>query len=137
MLASAVRELSAFGRVVASSEVFETAPVGGPPQGPYLNAAIAIETDLDPFQLLEALLGLEARLGRVRAPGDPLWGPRPIDLDLLFYGEVSVTTPRLILPHPRVLERAFARYPAAQVGAPVDPGPPPGPSRGRLSTPPA
>lgn len=135
MLVSAVREMSALGRIVASSDVFETAPVGGPPQGEFLNAAIALETELDPFQLLEALLALETRLGRVRAPEEPRWGPRPIDLDLLFYGDVSVTTPRLVLPHPRVLDRPFARYPAAQVGAPVDPGPPPGPSLGPLSTP--
>lgn len=129
MLARAARELGALGEVVATSDVFETEPVGGPPQADFLNAAVALETELDPFALLEELLALEARLGRVR--GEP-WGPRCIDLDLLFYGEVVVTTPRLILPHPRVRERAFARHPAAQVGAPLEAGPPPGPSLGPL-----
>jgi len=129
MLTRAVEGLSAFGEVVAASEVFETEPVGEVPQGDFLNAAVALETALDPFVLLEELLALESRLGRVR--GEP-WGPRLIDLDLLFYGDVTVTTPRLVLPHPRVRERAFARYPAAQVGAPLDPGPAPGPSLGPL-----
>jgi 2-amino-4-hydroxy-6-hydroxymethyldihydropteridine diphosphokinase len=129
MLARAVEELAALGQVVAASDVFETRPVGGPPQGDFLNAAVALETELDPFVLLEALLALESRMGRVRAQP---WGPRTIDLDLLFYGEVVVTTPRLVLPHPRVRERAFARHPAAQVGAPLEPGPAPGPSLGPL-----
>lgn len=129
MLHSAVRELEGLGRVVAGSDVFETRPVGGEPQGDFLNAAVALETDLDPFMLLEGLLELETRLGRVRTT--PL-GPRLIDLDLLFYGDVVVTTTRLILPHPRVRERSFARYPAAQVGAPLDPGPAPGPCLGPL-----
>lgn len=129
MLARAVDQLGTLGNVVAGSDVFETQPVGGVPQGNYLNAAIALETDLDPFLLLEELLALETRLGRVRA--EP-WGPRTIDLDLLFYGDVAVTTARLVLPHPRVMERPFARYPAAQVGAPLDPGPLPGTCLGPL-----
>jgi len=133
MLAGAVRALAELGNVVAMSEVFETVPEGGTePQGDFLNAAVALETELDPFVLLEGLLELETRLGRVRRDGDSRWAPRLIDLDLLFYGEVIVTTPRLVLPHPRVLDRAFARYPAAQVGAPCEPGPPPGPSLGLL-----
>lgn len=130
MLARAAAELSALGEVVAASEVFETAPEGGIEQGDFLNAAIALETKLDPFVLLEELLALETRLGRVRTA--ERWGPRTIDLDLLFYGDVTVTTTRLVLPHPRVRERAFARYPAAQVGAPLEPGPVPGPSLGPL-----
>ena len=132
-LVGAVRALAELGRIVASSEVFETVPEGSiEAQSDFLNAAVALDTELDPFVLLEALLGLETRLGRVRTEGEARWGPRVIDLDLLFYGEVVVTTPRLTLPHPRVLDRAFARYPAAQVGAPCEPGPPPGPSRGPL-----
>lgn len=130
MLARAVEGLGTLGEVVAGSEVFETTPVGTEiPQGDFLNAAVALDTPLDPFALLEALLELEARLGRVRA--EPA-GPRVIDLDLLFYGDVTVTTERLVLPHPRVRQRAFASYPAAQVGAPVEPGPVPGPCRGPL-----
>jgi 2-amino-4-hydroxy-6-hydroxymethyldihydropteridine diphosphokinase len=132
MLCAAVAELGTLGQVVAGSDVFETSPVGGAPQGDFLNAAVALETELDPFVLLEELLLLETRLGRVRTE---TWGPRTIDLDLLFYADVSVTTERLVLPHPRVHERAFARYPAAQVGAPLEPGPEPGPNLGPLLPP--
>src|SRR5260370_17291354 len=80
------------------SAFYETAPVGGPPgQGPYLNAAAELKTALAPADLLRLLLEVEGTLGRTRAAND---APRTIDLDLLLYGDVVLTAPDLVLPHP-------------------------------------
>ncbi|MBI2897328.1 MAG: 2-amino-4-hydroxy-6-hydroxymethyldihydropteridine diphosphokinase [Deltaproteobacteria bacterium] len=121
----ALDAIRSLGSVVAVSDVFETAAVG-PPQGPYLNAAIALDTVLEPEALLGALLEIESRLGRAR---EERWGPRTIDLDLLLFGERTIDLPGLKVPHPRLMERPFARFPAAQVGAPFEPGPQPGARR--------
>ncbi len=104
--------------VLAASAVYETAPVGGPPQGPYLNAALLLSTGLTPHALLDALAALEARAGRARDVAD---GPRTLDLDLLLYGDLQVDDARLTVPHPRFASRAFALLPAADVApdAPV------------------
>jgi 2-amino-4-hydroxy-6-hydroxymethyldihydropteridine diphosphokinase len=100
-------------RVVRVSSVYETAPVGGPPgQGPYLNAAAVLDTDLDADDLLRALLEIEQRLGRVRQERD---GPRTIDLDLLLYGNLVRTDPHLTLPHPRLHQRLFVLQPLAEI----------------------
>jgi 2-amino-4-hydroxy-6-hydroxymethyldihydropteridine diphosphokinase len=100
-------------RVLAASAWRATQPVGGPPgQPPFLNGALTLETSLDPRALLAALQGIEAALGRRRAER---WGPRPIDLDLLLYGELVLTTPELVLPHPRMAWRRFVLEPAAEV----------------------
>jgi 2-amino-4-hydroxy-6-hydroxymethyldihydropteridine diphosphokinase len=98
-------------RVVARSAVYETAPVG-PPQPAYLNAAIAIETTLTPRALLLALLDVERALGRERRER---WGPRTIDLDILTIDGVTVNEPDLVVPHPRLVERAFAIVPLLEV----------------------
>jgi 2-amino-4-hydroxy-6-hydroxymethyldihydropteridine diphosphokinase len=108
-LRAAVAALAALPRtrVSALSPVYETEPVGAPPPA-YLNAAVALETDLDPRELLEALLGIEARLGRARTvPG----APRTIDLDLLLHGDSVTATDRLVLPHPRLRGRRFVLEP--------------------------
>lgn len=97
--------------VKARSPVYETPPVG-PPQPSYLNAAFRLETDLGPEALLERLLDIEAMLGRVR---EVRWGPRTLDLDLLFIDGVEVRSPRLTVPHPRLHERAFALAPLLDV----------------------
>ena len=99
-------------RIARISTFQETAPVGGPPQDAYLNGACAIETDLSPADLLRALQDVEASLGRVRAER---WGPRTIDLDLLVYDDQVVETPGLVLPHPRLHERAFVLEPLAEI----------------------
>lgn len=99
-------------RVVARSSLIATAPVGGPPQGEYLNAAAVVETDLDPRGLLGRMLAIERDLGRVRTRP---WGPRVIDLDLLLYGDRVVDEPDLQVPHPRMHERGFVLVPLAQV----------------------
>ncbi len=94
--------------VVAVSEVRETEPVGPVEQGPFLNGVVQVETTLPPGDLLERLLSVESRLGRVRAER---WGPRTIDLDLLLYGSETVDEPGLTVPHPRLHERRFALEP--------------------------
>jgi 2-amino-4-hydroxy-6-hydroxymethyldihydropteridine diphosphokinase len=110
ILDSAVRALDADERthVMAVSKVYETAPVGGPRQGPYLNAVAVLETDRDPLELLRLLLATEERLGRVRGER---WGPRTADLDLILYDETQIDTPELTVPHPRARERAFVLVP--------------------------
>jgi 2-amino-4-hydroxy-6-hydroxymethyldihydropteridine diphosphokinase len=116
-LQRAVDLLKAAGlRVVASSRVWETAPVGGPDQPDYLNAVVRVETELAPMQLLAACQRVERALGRVR---EVRWGPRTIDLDVLLFGDVTMEDPALTLPHPRMLERAFVLLPLLE----LDPDP--------------
>ena len=99
--------------VRAVSSYHETEPVGGPPgQGPFLNAAAVVETDLDPIALLGRLQAIEARFGRVR---EVRWGPRTLDLDLLLYGDQVIATPTLQVPHPRMAERRFVLAPLAEI----------------------
>ena len=100
--------------LVAVSSLRETAPVGYKHQPRFLNGAAAIETQLPPRELLERLLAIEARLGRVRGEG-PRFGPRTIDLDLLVYGDGKVDEPGLTVPHPRLAERRFALEPLAEL----------------------
>ena len=93
------------------SRVRETAPVGPQDQGAFLNAAAQIRTTLAPTALLEALLAIEARLGRPARADRRHWGPREIDLDLLMHGAEQIDTPGLTLPHPRLHERRFVLEP--------------------------
>jgi 2-amino-4-hydroxy-6-hydroxymethyldihydropteridine diphosphokinase len=102
--------------VVGVSSFRETDPVGIVEQSRFLNAAAALETELEPRELLDVLLDVERRLGRVR--DGTRWGPRPIDLDLLVYADEIVDEPGLRVPHPRVHERRFALEPLAE----LDPG---------------
>jgi 2-amino-4-hydroxy-6-hydroxymethyldihydropteridine diphosphokinase len=99
-------------RVVAVSRVYETAPVGGPPQDDYLNAVVALDTTLDPRALLAVAQHLEAAAHRVRAEH---WGPRTLDVDVLLVGDERVDEPDLVVPHPRMRERAFVLVPLADV----------------------
>lgn len=110
-LRAATGRLAALGRVDAVSRVYETAPVG-PPQPDYLNAAVLLETDRSPQELLEGLLAIERELGRVRAEK---WGPRTIDLDLLWVEGVVLNGERLTVPHPHLRARAFALAPMLEV----------------------
>ncbi len=95
--------------LVATSPVRETEPVGLREQPPFLNAAAAIETELSARLLLDRLLEIERRLGRVRE--GPRFGPRTIDLDLLLLGDQVVDEPGLCVPHPRIAERRFVLEP--------------------------
>lgn len=101
-------------RVLAVSGFIETEPVSRIPQGPYLNAAALLRTDLAPRELLEALLRIERRCGRDRAR-EQRWGTRTLDLDLLVYGGTVLDEPGLTLPHPRMHERAFVLEPLAEI----------------------
>ncbi|MBK6692065.1 MAG: 2-amino-4-hydroxy-6-hydroxymethyldihydropteridine diphosphokinase [Myxococcales bacterium] len=111
-LEAAVRDLALSVDVLAVSHVFETAPVGGPPQGPFLNAATLVCWNEDLHVLLDLLLGIEAKLGRVRRER---WGPRTLDLDMLWTDAPPVNSARLVVPHPRLLERAFASEPLLEL----------------------
>ena len=120
-LASAVRALASLPstRVVAESARVETAPVGGPPQGPYLNGAVRLSTELSPRALLDGLLAIERAHGRERRER---WGPRTLDLDVLWIAGLVVDEPGLVVPHPRLREREFALRPLLEVAAgAVDP----------------
>jgi 2-amino-4-hydroxy-6-hydroxymethyldihydropteridine diphosphokinase len=103
--------------VVAVSTLRETDPVGFEDQPRFLNGAAELETWLAPRELLQRLLEIERRLGRVRGDG-PRFGPRTIDLDLLLYGDSTIDEPGLRIPHPRLQERRFALEPLAE----LDPG---------------
>ncbi len=99
--------------VAAVSSIRETDPVGVVDQPRFLNAAVAVDTELGPRALLELLLSVERELGRTR--DGPRFGPRTIDLDLLLYGDEVVDEPDLTVPHPRVHERRFALEPLAEL----------------------
>jgi len=105
---AAAREIHVAVSIEATSRVYATAAVGGPPQGEFLNAAVLLMHDGSPSQLMSTLLDVERRLGRVRGPR---WGPRTIDLDLLWIEGVAIESPPVTVPHPRLRERAFAVAP--------------------------
>lgn len=102
--------------VVAVSPVYETDPVGGPEQPEFLNAVVAVDTVLDARGLLGVAQHLEAEAHRVRREH---WGPRTLDVDVLFVGDTVVDEPDLVVPHPRLHERAFVLAPLADLA----PGP--------------
>jgi 2-amino-4-hydroxy-6-hydroxymethyldihydropteridine diphosphokinase len=99
-------------RVLARSADYRTAPWGPIEQDWFVNACARVETALAPRELLARALDVERRMGRVR---DVRWGPRLIDIDVLCMPGVTLDTPALILPHPRMLERAFVLVPLAEI----------------------
>ena len=99
-------------RVLRSSRVYETEPVGGPDQSDYLNAVLEVDTTLGPGDLLAAGRAVEDSMGRVH---QERWGPRPIDVDLLTYGDRTIDEPGLQVPHPRMHERGFVLVPLAEL----------------------
>ena len=99
--------------VVAVSDVYETDPVGGPSgQGPYLNVVVELSTDLTARELLGVCHRLESGAGRVR---DERWGPRTLDVDILWVESGPVDEPDLQIPHPRMEERRFVMAPLAEL----------------------
>jgi 2-amino-4-hydroxy-6-hydroxymethyldihydropteridine diphosphokinase len=100
--------------VLRASAAYETPPEGGPPQGDYLNAAVLVVTSLDGRAILDRVLAVERELGRDRS-GEVRWGPRVIDLDLLWIEGEAVDEEGLQVPHPRLHERAFALRPLLDV----------------------
>lgn len=99
-------------RTLSLSSCYETEPVGGPPQEWFLNLVAGGETALGADALLDACLGVEEEMGRVRLVQD---GPRLIDVDLLLYGDLCRRGPRLTLPHPRLQERRFVLVPLVEI----------------------
>jgi 2-amino-4-hydroxy-6-hydroxymethyldihydropteridine diphosphokinase len=98
--------------VVEQSDLYETEPVGGPPQPKFLNGAVSVETTLTPRQLMDELLAIERALGRTRTAPN---APRTIDLDLLLYGDTVIDEEALRVPHPRMQERWFVLKPLADI----------------------
>ena len=110
----AVERIRELGEVKAVSSAYDTEPVGYLDQPRFLNAALLLETSLEPAELMRALLEVEHAMGRERV-GAVAKGPRVIDLDLLLYGQVVMNTTELTLPHPEMLERRFVLEPLAEI----------------------
>jgi 2-amino-4-hydroxy-6-hydroxymethyldihydropteridine diphosphokinase len=101
-------------RIVGTSSIEETAPLGPVAQGPFLNQMVALETSLAPRELLVHLQSIETREGRRR---DERWGPRTLDLDIVQFDEQTVNEPDLHVPHPEIAKRDFWRRELAELGA--------------------
>ena len=112
---AALAELSASPNVevVVASSLYETSPVGGPPQRSFVNAVAKVETSLDARGLLGICRAIEERLGR--EPSTLRWGPRVIDLDVLLFGDHKIGEPDLEVPHPRMHERRFVLVPLLEI----------------------
>jgi 2-amino-4-hydroxy-6-hydroxymethyldihydropteridine diphosphokinase len=111
-LRTAVLRLEPLGRIAGISSLYETEPIGYLEQPPFLNAVVALDTELAPGELLSALLRIERDLGRKRSFPN---APRTLDLDLLLVDELVLDNPELTLPHPRLHERAFVLVPLAEL----------------------
>ena len=118
------RAVAAIPDRVAVSSLYESDPVGGPDQGPFLNLVVELDTDLSARELLELCRRLETEAERVRVER---WGPRTLDVDVLWVDDEEVTEPHLVVPHPRMFERAFVMVPLGELAPDlaadwVDPG---------------
>lgn len=102
-------------RVIAASAVHETEPVGPPGQGPYLNMALAVDTDLPPRDLLGHLQAIERDAGRAAPDQRIKWGPRELDIDILLVDEQVIAEPGLKVPHPHLHERMFVLGPLVEI----------------------
>ena len=110
----ALRELDGI-EVDGVSSLYETSPIGGPPQRSYVNLVARIRTTLDARGMLEATSSIERKLGR--EPSDIHWGPRVVDLDILTFGDEKVSEPDLEIPHPRMTQRRFVLVPLLEIDA--------------------
>lgn len=99
-------------KIIKSSAIYETEPVGEPKQRPFYNAVVKMETSLDPERLLQKLQEVEKAFGRVHKQK---WGPRTLDLDILLYDQQIIATDKLTIPHPLMAERAFVLEPLAEI----------------------
>jgi 2-amino-4-hydroxy-6-hydroxymethyldihydropteridine diphosphokinase len=113
-LAAAALRLESLGRVACRSSLYSTEPVGLAEQPRFVNAVVALETGLEPRELLEGLLHLEQEFGRDRSAGIAN-GPRTLDLDILLLGDLEISEPGLEIPHPRLAERAFVLVPLNEI----------------------
>jgi len=113
-LTAAASSLASLGRLVRLSSLYITKPVGFAEQPRFLNAVLAVDTELEPQAVLAKLLGIEQEYGRDRAAGIPN-GPRTLDLDILLLGDLEISRPGLEIPHPRLAERAFVLIPLHEI----------------------
>ena len=111
-LRAALAALARLGTIDSLSNVYESEAVGVTDQPRFWNLVVRLRTELAPEALLAELKRIERELGRVEGPR---WGPRPIDLDILLYGDVVQETPDLEIPHPRMMERAFVLRPLTEL----------------------
>jgi 2-amino-4-hydroxy-6-hydroxymethyldihydropteridine diphosphokinase len=111
-LQSAIEDLSHLGEIAAVSAFYETEPIEFTDQPWFLNCAVALDTEKTPAQILTALLEIERTMGRLRTKQK---GPRTIDLDILLFGDSSVNTAALTIPHPAMHERRFVLEPLAEI----------------------
>ena len=117
-LAAAADRLSSIGRLACRSSLYSTEPVGFTDQPRFLNAVVALETELSPAALLAALLRIEREFGRDRSAGVPN-GPRTLDLDILLFGTLVLHESNLDIPHPRLAERSFVLIPLQEIASNV------------------
>jgi 2-amino-4-hydroxy-6-hydroxymethyldihydropteridine diphosphokinase len=117
-LTAAALRLKSLGHVVRRSSLYSTAPVGFAAQPRFVNAAVALETELAPAELLNGLLAIEKEFGRDRAAGLAN-GPRTLDLDILLLGDLEIRSPELLIPHPRLTQRAFVLTPLNEIAPSV------------------
>ena len=110
----AISEILKFDRhrFLAKSSLFKTQPMGYTAQDWFVNGVIKIETDLEPHELLQALKTIESQLGRAKTFR---WGPRTIDLDILFFDDIEIQTEELQIPHPSIQDRGFVLIPLAEI----------------------
>jgi 2-amino-4-hydroxy-6-hydroxymethyldihydropteridine diphosphokinase len=113
-LTAAAERLANLGGITARSSLYSTAPVGFTEQPRFANAVIALETHLSPQELLDGILAIEIEFGRDRTAGPPN-GPRTLDLDILFYGDMVLSQSGLEIPHPRLAGRAFVLVPLNEI----------------------
>ena len=113
-LAAAVLRLADLGRVAGRSSLYKTDPVGFQDQPQFVNAVVALETELEPTALLKKLLEIEKEFGRDRSRGIPN-GPRTLDLDILLMDDLTISEAGLELPHPRLAARAFVLVPLSEI----------------------
>ena len=109
---SELRQL-AHSEYIATSALYRSSPMGPADQPDYINAVSLLQTDLVPLELLDQLQSIERAHGRVR--DGQRWGPRPLDLDILLYGEKIINETRLRVPHPGLHERSFVLYPLQDI----------------------
>ena len=113
-LLGAIEAFKELGEIKAVSSVYETEPWGNSDQPMYLNQAVELLTELSPRELLQELRRIEGSMGRIR---DEKWGPRTIDLDIIFYGDWIIEEDTLTIPHPHTHERAFVLIPLLEICA--------------------
>ncbi len=100
-------------RLIRRSRIYETEPLGGPPQGKFLNGVVKIKTEYPPLELLDRLKRIECLLGRRK--GAIKWAPRTIDLDILLYGKCVIKNEDLTIPHPEIKKRLFVLKPLSEI----------------------